>query len=31
MKKIGSDYNYLPKIFADNVFIGGYDDLKKLI
>jgi len=31
MKKIGSEYNYLPKIFADDVFIGGYDDLKKLI
>jgi glutaredoxin 3 len=31
MKKIGSNYIYYPKILVNNVFIGGYDDLKKLI
>jgi glutaredoxin 3 len=31
MKKIGSNYIYYPKILVNDVFIGGYDDLKKLI
>ena len=31
MKKIGSDYRFYPKILVNNVFIGGYDDLKKML
>ena len=30
MKKT-SNYNYYPKILVNNVFIGGYDDLKKML
>lgn len=31
MKKIGKEYIYYPKIFVNDTFIGGYDDLKKLV